>query len=705
MAKSVFLTDARFQAEVDHCLHCKQKPCVKACPVGCSPYRFIQAIKTGEKSDYRRATEEILSSNSLGGICGLVCYRKFCMSACTLGKFDHAVNIPAIQAKIIQKAKELGVVDIWETPEKNGKKIAIIGAGPSGLTAGITLAQKGYEVDIYEKESKAGGACRFIAEDKLPIFVIDSDVDFILKNKNINFKPNTNISSVGELKGYDSVIVAVGINRPDSKKDEKIPDMAFYYSKTNKSSFEMPNAENIFATGDFKNGATSVVEAVASGKNVAFEVDSFLSNKEIPKIESNVQNNLKIHEAKLPVSLETDFFGKKISSPFLLSAAPPTDGYEQMKKAYEAGWVGGIMKTAFDDVPIHIPAEYMFRISDDTYGNCDNVSGHPLKRVCEEVSRLVKEFPDKLTIASTGGPVTGNDEEDKKQWQKNTKMLEQAGAMAVEYSLSCPQGGDGTEGNIVSQNPALSAKIIDWVMECSNPDIPKIFKLTAQVTSIKTIANAIKKVYDKYPNKKAGITLANSFPSMCFRKGYKEGWEQGVVVGMSGRGVVPISNLSLSTASDCGLVISGNGGPMNYLEATNFLALGAKNVQFCTLAMRDGLDVIDELNSGLSYFMKERGINSVEELIGIANRTGDGSVTDFMNLSPVKKIPTVDKDLCIGCGCCSRCSYFGITADEDGYPIIHPENCIGCSICVRKCISGALTLRNRTEEETKALKH
>ena len=222
--------------------------------------------------------------------------------------------------------------------------------------------------------------------------------------------------------------------------------------------------------------------------------------------------------------------------------------------------------------------------------------------------------------------------------------------------------------------------------------------------SIKTIANAIKKVYDKYPNKKAGITLANSFPSMCFRKGYKEEWEQGVVVGMSGRGVVPISNLSLSTASDCGLVISGNGGPMNYLEAANFLALGAKNVQFCTLVMRDGLDVIDELNSGLSYFMKERGINSVEELIGIANRTGDGSVTDFMNLSPVKKIPTVDKDLCIGCGCCSRCSYFGITADSNGYPIIHPENCIGCSICVRKCVSGALTLRDRTEEETLALK-
>ena len=134
-----------------------------------------------------------------------------------------------------------------------------------------------------------------------------------------------------------------------------------------------------------------------------------------------------------------------VLTPFLLSAAPPTDGYEQMKKAFTAGWAGGIMKTAFDNVPIHIPGEYMFAFNPYTYANADNVSGHPLDRVCREVEQLVKQWPDRLTMASTGGPVSGKDESDSAGWQSNTKKLESAGAMGIEYSLSCPQGGDGTE--------------------------------------------------------------------------------------------------------------------------------------------------------------------------------------------------------------------------------------------------------------------
>ena len=131
-------------------------------------------------------------------------------------------------------------------------------------------------------------------------------------------------------------------------------------------------------------------------------------------------------------------------------------------------------------------------------------------------SSLVKEFPDRLTLASTGGPVTGRDEADKAVWQSNTRKLENAGAMGVEYSLSCPQGGDGTDGDVVSQNAELTAKIIDWVMEASADDNPKLFKLTAAVTAIQPIIKAIQEVFARYPNKKAGVTLANSFPSLAF---------------------------------------------------------------------------------------------------------------------------------------------------------------------------------------------
>jgi dihydropyrimidine dehydrogenase (NAD+) subunit PreA len=445
------------------------------------------------------------------------------------------------------------------------------------------------------------------------------------------------------------------------------------------------------------NGPTSVVEAAAAGKNVALEADAWLSKRSPDKAERPTKSIVVLPGRRLlPIPLEVDFFGRRILSPFLLSAAPPTDGYEQMKRAYQAGWAGGVMKTAFDNVPIHIPGEYMFAFSRETYANCDNVSGHSFDRVCSEVRRLVSEFPDRLTMASTGGPVTGNDHEDRKVWQSNTKKLESAGAMAIEYSLSCPQGGDGTKGDIVSQDPELTAKIVDWVMEVSDPNVPKLFKLTAAVTAIYPIIAAIKRVFAQYPEKKAGVTLANTFPTMAFRKGAKKTWEEGIVVGMSGAGVVPISNLTLANVSKLGVTVSGNGGPMDYKAAANFLALGAQTVQFCTIVMKYGYGIVGELHSGLSYLLEARGMMSVAQLIGCAL---PDPITGFMDLSSEKKISDVDPDLCQHCGNCTRCPYLAITLDEEKVPKTDASKCIGCSICVQKCFSGALYMRERTKKE------
>ncbi len=356
------------------------------------------------------------------------------------------------------------------------------------------------------------------------------------------------------------------------------------------------------------------------------------------------------------------------------------------------------MKTAFDGLDIHIPSEYMVTFDPNTYGNSDNVSGHALDRVCKEVARLVKEYPDRLTAASTGGPVTGNDEFDRKGWQSNTLKLEKAGAMAIEYSLSCPQGGDGTKGDIVSQDPELTAKIIGWVMEVSNPEIPKLFKLTGAVTAIWQVVNAIKQVYAQYPDKKAGITLANSFPALAFRERLsgKGAWEEGMIVGMSGEGVAPISNLTISKAVNLGVPISGNGGPMDYKAAAHFLALGARSVQFCTVVMKYGYGVIDELNSGLSHLLEEKGYKSVAEFIGCAL---PNPVTGFMDLTPVKNIPSVEAELCRHCGNCERCGYLAVQLDADKVPAFDASKCVGCSLCVKKCFSGALKMRRRTPKE------
>ncbi|MBE9525208.1 MAG: FAD-dependent oxidoreductase [Chloroflexi bacterium] len=816
------LTPAQLQVELQRCEYCEEKPCQKACPADCSPFDFIMAARGGSASDIKRSAGEIMSKNPLGGVCGAVCPDTHCMDACSRKLFDGAIDIPKIQATVVEMAKNLGGIPTYATAEPNGEKVAVVGGGPAGLGVVAALAQLGYAVDIFEKEEQLGGMMALIPDHHLDKKIMETDIEFVLTLGEIEAKLGVTVDDPKDLlkQGYDAVCVATGLWKPISlgieNEDsavkmvdlllkpedysfggrvavvgggataldcattakmrgakhvelfmlEKVSEMPLTsnergelidydielngrirltrireaggietvkvelpegksFSPANmqdvkgtagvradiddvvlaigmRSFLDIEQVDGVFYAGDMTTGPKTVVEAVASGKNVAIEINAYLQDLQAPKIEKATKSTFTLPGYKsVPVSLETDFFGRQIRAPYLLSAAPPTDGLAQMTAAYEAGWAGGIMKTAFDNLPIHIPSEYMVTFGDYTYGNCDNVSGHPLDRVCSEIEQLIKAWPDRLTMGSTGGPVSGDDEADAAGWQSNTKMLEAAGAMGIEYSLSCPQGGDGTEGDIVSQNAALTAKIIDWIMQVGSADVPKLFKLTAAVTSIVPIIWAIRDVLDRYPDKKAGVTLANTFPTMAFRS--RNGnipWEEGVVVGMSGEGVTPISYLTLANAVPHGVMISGNGGPMDYKAAVNFLALGVKNVQFCTIAMKHGYGIINELEAGTAFLMQERGIKSISELIGIAQ---PNPITDFMDLTPVKKISSFDHDLCLACGNCARCPYFAITLDEQGYPSSDPSLCVGCSICAEKCFVGAINMRERTYEELEML--
>jgi dihydropyrimidine dehydrogenase (NAD+) subunit PreT len=822
-----FMTKARLRAELLRCEYCEEKPCKQACPADCSPFDFIMAAREGYPSDIRRSAAEIMHSNPLGGVCGLVCPDRFCMAACSHRRFDGAINIPQVQATIVEMSKRLGGIPKFDVPKPNGTKVAVIGGGPAGLGAAAALGQMGYAVEIFEGRDRLGGVLNLIPAERLNPEVVRSDIDFVLSLGAITAHTATPVLDPATLldQGFKAVCVTAGLWKPiqlgleNEELAVKMVDLLanpeahrfsgrvavvgggatavdsaitarnrgaahvelFMLEKLSEmpltpverqelldndielngrirltrilgrgktvagletlkvelpegepfkpsSVRDVPGTENsrmefsavivaigmrsaiervqrpgLFYAGDVSNGPTTVVEAVASGKNAALEIDAYIKRAQRPQIEKQTKSTYALPGYRpVPVSLEADFFGRPIRSPYLLSASPLTDGLQQMTLAYKNGWAGGILKTAFDNVPIHIPSEYMFTFGTYTYANADNVSGHTLDRVCREITQLAKDWPDRLTMGSTGGPVTGKDEGDRRGWQSNTKKLEAAGAMGIEYSLSCPQGGDGTEGDIVSQNAALTAKIIDWVMEVGDPNVPKLFKLTAAVTSVVPILRAIRKVLQKYPGKKAGVTLANSFPTLAFRQGEAgHPWEEGVVVGMSGEGVTPISNLSLAQAAPEGIEISGNAGPMNYKAAMNFLALGVKTVQFCTISMKHGYGIVRDLESGTSFLMQQRGIHAVKELIGIAQ---PHPITDFMALTPTKKISQADYDLCLSCGNCARCPYLAIQFDELHYPHMDPSKCIGCSLCAQKCFVGAITMRARSPEELAALR-
>jgi len=832
--KYVHLSDAQLRAEIEKCLYCADKPCLEACPSHCSPADFIMAARRGKETDFGRAAELILSKNPMGHTCGVVCPDTLCMDACSRKHFDAPVNIPAIQAALIERARGSGRIRTPEPAALNGKRVAVIGAGPAGLAATASLARKGYSVDLFDSQKNPGGACLMIPEDRLPRTALKGDTDYILKLGAIQTQLGKPAPDPAKLlkDGFDAVLVAIGqpesvglgipgeslavssieyLRNPSKYRGRKqvaifgggavATDCAIIARKNGAASVElfvrrtigeMPLTAHerqqlldlqvdittrtrvlgirpagkkftlrtaklepipgkadaralreipgttvkrpgfdlvvlaigstwsgadknkkiiplVFYAGDCVEGASTVVEAAASGKNAANEIDLALSKattaekaelkkSKTPGSKSRIKSRSSLAGiAGNPVDPKADFFGIPIRSPFLLSAAPSTDGFDQMVKAYEAGWAGAVMKTAFDGLHVHIPGGYMFTFGEGekTHGNCDNVSDHPLDRVCSELKQIRKLYPDRLTMASTGGPVTGNDASDARVWQANTLKLEQAGAMGVEYSLSCPQGGDGTEGDIVSQNAAITAKVIDWVMQVSDPAVPKLFKLTAAVTSIKPILSAIREVFARYPGKKAGVTLANSFPVLGFREAPGRKWQEGVVVGMSGEGVVPISYLTLANVANSGVTVSGNGGVMNYEAAANFLALGARTVQMCTIATHYGLGIINELESGLSHLLKAKGLSSVKELIGIAL---PNPVTGFMDLPATKQVSDVQPDICESCGNCTRCPYLAISLDKNKHPVTDAALCVGCTICVKSCFAGALYMRDRDQK-------
>ncbi|MFH1810752.1 MAG: FAD-dependent oxidoreductase [Pseudomonadota bacterium] len=820
----LFMSDAQLKTELERCEYCEEKPCMRACPADCSPADFIMAARGMRTSDIARAVAGIMTKNPLGGVCGAICPDTHCQAACSHTLFDRAIEIPTVQAALVARAKALKVMPELEVTAPSGHKVAVIGAGPAGLAAALTLAQAGHQVDIFDRGARAGGACALIPPLRMDPEVLDSDVRWLCSHPRIELHLNSAVEKPEELlrQGFEAVLLCVGLHQPivlgidgehlsvagnaylanpgaypangrvavvgggaiacdcavtarlkgaevEMFALEKVGEMPltpkeltllleqqiqingrtrvakvverdgkvagievlrvqlpanekFHPAKVqdsphsaqvlddfsqiivaigNRPALKPSGNPAVFAAGDAAHGAGSAVEASAAGKNAALQITAFLNKRSIPAIEKPRKSTIRVRgHRELPVALDVSFFGRMLPSPFLLSAAPPTDGYAQMKKALDAGWAGGIMKTAFDGVPIHIPSEYMHVFDERTYANCDNVSDHPLSRVCEEIGQLVREYPQRLIAASTGGPVTGDDAHDQAGWLSNTKKLEQAGAMAIEYSLSCPQGGDGTEGDIVSQSPGLTAKIIDWILTAGDPAVPKLFKLTGAVTSIAVIVRAVKEVLDRHPDAKAGVTLANTFPSLSFRPGRKQNWDEGILVGMSGQGVAPISNLTLASVAKLGVYVSGNGGPMDYMAAAHFLALGARSVQFCTVAMKYGVHVIDELHGGLSYLLQSRGIASVDELIG---RALPDPISDFMELPATKRIPQLTAELCTHCGNCTRCGYLAVSLDDEKRPGFDPSLCIGCSLCTRKCFAGAIAMRDRSEVELKAL--
>lgn len=204
--------------EATRCLNCKKPKCVEGCPVNIDIPHFIEHIKNG---DFVKAYETITDSSTLPAVCGRVCPQETqCEGKCIRGIKGEAIAIGKLERFVADYAMEKGLKPSVQK-KKNGKKVAIIGSGPSGLACAGDLAKLGYEVTIFEALHKAGGVLIYgIPQFRLPKdTVVQKEIDNI-KSLGVKFETNVvigkslTVDDLFEKEGFDAVFIGSGAGLP-----------------------------------------------------------------------------------------------------------------------------------------------------------------------------------------------------------------------------------------------------------------------------------------------------------------------------------------------------------------------------------------------------------------------------------------------------------------------------------------------------------
>lgn len=260
--------------EASRCVQCGM--CHDSCPAHMHAPEYIRHIWEG---DVEAAVREIYRTNPFAHICGRVCTRR-CEAACSIGRRGEPVAIrwlkryamDAVPAGRIREIAAEGKVDYI-----SGKKVAIIGAGPAGLTAAFDLVKKGHEVNVFEALDKPGGMTRYgIPEYRLPYDRLDADVE-VIASLGVNIQYNTRIGSeiiMADLeRDYDAVVVAIGLQQgrstriPGSDHPQVHAAVSLLRKITRNEAFEVPRRGVVIGGG---NVAMDIARSLARKQKTVF---------------------------------------------------------------------------------------------------------------------------------------------------------------------------------------------------------------------------------------------------------------------------------------------------------------------------------------------------------------------------------------------------------------------------------------------------
>jgi glutamate synthase (NADPH/NADH) small chain len=285
--------------EANRCLYCYDAPCTKSCPTGIDVPKFIKQITT---ENLRGSAYTILVSNIMGGGCAKVCpVEKLCEGACVFNLMEEEA-IPI--ARLQRFATERAIQEQWPLftrKPSTGKKVAIIGAGPSGLSCAHALSREGVDVTIYEKESKGGGLMTYgIAAYKVTPQFCQEEVDYITSIGGIEILYNQelgkNISLDTLQKNYDAVYLAFGVGLarqleiPGEQLHGVVDAISFIYDIRTKGYPAIPVGDQVAVIGM---GMTAI-DAATQAKR--------LGAKEVTLVYRRTQQEMPCTEAELNIA-------------------------------------------------------------------------------------------------------------------------------------------------------------------------------------------------------------------------------------------------------------------------------------------------------------------------------------------------------------------------------------------------------------------
>jgi glutamate synthase (NADPH/NADH) small chain len=215
-------TPEQAYVEAMRCLQCKKAPCIAGCPVGIDIPGFIKAITL---EDYGQAIAIIKKDSLLPAICGRVCPQESqCQAPCTLGKalkdVNKAVSIGRLERFVADWEREQGKVSIPQVNAPTGKRVAVVGSGPAGITVAADVRRRGHDVTLFEAFHKPGGVMVYgIPEFRLPKAIVQAEIDLLIRMGvavRTNFLVGRTRSLINLLKqdGFDAIFIGTGAGLP-----------------------------------------------------------------------------------------------------------------------------------------------------------------------------------------------------------------------------------------------------------------------------------------------------------------------------------------------------------------------------------------------------------------------------------------------------------------------------------------------------------